>query len=72
MSKIKSIFSGYQARTLQAFADCIEACHRLGSNKWGITEVAPDHVRLLCGSLVVASIKQGHLWLAMPPEATSW
>lgn len=68
MQNTDSLFLDHRLRTLRAFANCIEECHRLGPGKWGITVVSPRHVRLIFGSLIVASVESGLLWLAVPPD----
>lgn len=60
-----SLFSGYQRICLQLFAESIQLCNRFGSHKWGVAVAADDHVRLLMGSLIVASIEQYSYWLAV-------
>ncbi len=62
------LFKIYQHTCLAVLAESLQESHRLGAGKWGITVVAPDHIRLVMGSLVVASLEQGCTWFAMPDE----
>jgi hypothetical protein len=65
MTSIKELFDPHLHLCLEIFADSIKKCNDFGSDKWGITIWAPDDWRLVMGSLIVATIESGTVWLAL-------
>lgn len=62
------LFANHRHQTVDAFSECIVECHRLDASLWGLTQSSRTHLRLNFGSLVVAALFQGILWLAVPPD----
>lgn len=69
MDLANDLFSQYQHTCLELFADSIRLCDHYGSHKWGVAIASSDQIRLLMGSLIVATIEQSCFWLEIdPPE----
>ena len=65
MNIIDSLFSQYQQVCIKIFAASIQLCSKYGSHKWGVAVAGKDHIRLLMGSVIVATIEQNVFWVAI-------